>query len=296
MRDSATTDSGEGFADGVESDDDPWTGGWDDERTETEEEPGHPAAKNHPGIPDPDDLPPATDPTGADWWKVLSVGTVVTVLGFILIWPLFELGLPAENEPLSSVLGDPAVVGALVGVVLLIGIRVLVLPVALWRDATLLRNADVDWEPSRRFYIAVGALWASLGCAYYLYKRSRYTGRPRFPVTDERLYFTDQSVPSNWQFVVILGLATELFVLIPEAILQFASSPVIEAFAISPILLLLAVRFVFLPVAYYKDSTAVNAVETDWNPRTWFYVTFGYVFAFFVGLYYVAKRSGVDAD
>lgn len=296
MRDSTKADSGEGFAGGVESDDDPWTGGWGDERTETEKEPVRSAEKNHPGIPDPDDLAPATDPTGADWWKGLSVGTIVTVVGFVLIWPLFELGLPAENEPLSSVLGDPAAVGAFVGIVLLIGIRALVLPVALWRDATLLRNADIDWEPSRRFYMAIGALWASLGCAYYLYKRSRYTGRPRFPVTNKRLYFTDQPVPSNWQFVVILGLATEPIVLIPEAILAFASSPVVEAFAIGPVLLLLAARFVFLPVAYYKDSTAVKERDVNWNPRTWFYVTFGYVFAFFVGIYYVAKRSDVDAD
>lgn len=296
MHDSTKAGSNEGFAGGAESDDDPWTGGWDDGHEEVETEPPGDTEKRHPGIPDPEDLPPTTDPTDADWWKVLTAGTVLSVVGFVLIWPLLELGLPAEGDPPSAVLSDPTAVGALGVVAVLLAIRLLVLPVALWKDATRLQDADVDWTPSRPFYMAVGALWASFGCAYYLYKRARYTGRPRIPISDERLYFIGQPVPSNWQFIVVFGLATELFVLIPEAILQFASSPVVQAFAIAPVLALLAGRFVFLPIAFYKDSKRVNETDADWRPRTWFYVTFGYVFAFFVGIYYVAKRSGVDVD
>lgn len=255
-----------------------------------------PAADRH-GLPDPDRLPPVEDPTGAEWWHVLTVATAIAVAGFFL-WPFLDplLGLtdPYEGTPVGTAGG----VVALAGVFLLAAVRFVVLPVALWRDATLLSEADVGWEPSRRFYLLAGAFWASLTCAYYLYKRSRYTGRPSLPVPRERLYFEGRRVPSNWHLVVLAG-ATASPLLTGMEFLWDALETVPYTESVQVVLAMVVafvagLAFLVLPVAYYRDTRAVRRADVDWNPNTALYVVFGYVFGVLVAAYYIYRRTQVD--
>lgn len=249
-------------------------------------------------VPDPAALPPETDPTGADWWRVLSVLTGVAVAGFFL-WPLLSPVLTLGEMTAGTRFESAGALFALAPLLLLFLVRFVALPVALWRDASLLRQADADWEPSRGFYMTAGMLWASLTCADYLYKRSRYTGRPALPISDDLLYFTDRRVASNWHLVV--GAAVLLLPLSAgfEALFVAAErvpgGDVAGAVLAMVFLCLLAAGFVFLPVAYYRDCRAVRRSDADWEPTTWFYVVVGYVFTLPVGAYYLYKRSQIES-
>jgi hypothetical protein len=249
-------------------------------------------------VPDPAALPPETDPTGAGWWRVLAVLTGVAVAGFFL-WPLLSPVLSLAEVAAGTRVETAGALLALAPLLLLVLVRFVALPVALWRDATLLRRTEVDWEPSRGFYMTAGALWASLTCAYYLYKRSRYTGRPSLPIPAERLHFAGRRIESNWHLVVALALLVgPLAVGFDALFVAVGSVPggdVIGAILALVFLLLLFVAFVLLPVAFYRDCRAVRRTDADWQPTTWFYVVVGYLFTLPVGAYYLYKRSQIES-
>lgn len=243
-------------------------------------------------------LPPETDPTGAGWWRLLSVLTGVSVAGFFL-WPLLSPVLSLGELAAGTRFDTAAALLALAPLLMLLFVRFIALPVALWRDATLLRDSGADWEPSRGFYVTAGALWASLTCAYYLYKRSRYTGRPSLPIPAERLHFSGRRIESNWHLVVAvaaflapLGVGFDALFVAVEAV---PGGDVVGAILAMAFLVLLAVGFVFLPVAFYRDCRAVRRTDPHWQPTTWFYVIVGYLFTLPVGAYYLYRRSKVES-
>lgn len=249
-------------------------------------------------VPDPVALPPETDPTGAGWWRVLTILTGVAVAGFFL-WPLLSPILSVSEATAGTRFDTVGAVLGLAPLVLLVLVRFVALPVALWRDATLLRSSDADWTPSRAFYMTAGAVWASLTCAYYLYKRSRYTGRPSLPLPASRLHFSGRRIASNWYLVV--GLAMLLvplgtgFDALLDAVEAVPGGDVLGAILAMVFFGLLAVGFVLLPVAFYRDCQAVRDADVDWQPTTWFYVVVGYLLTLPVGAYYLYKRSQIES-
>lgn len=272
--------------------------------------------------------PPAAwrerDPTGARWWRVLYRGTQLSAL-VVLAWsvPLAAFDLTTRLAPGAVSRGTAVgVVGLAVVAVL---VRFLVLPVALYRDATLLRRAEaVPWEPDRRFYLLVGALAATPTCLYYLYKRGRYVGNPRLRLGGAVVRYESQSVRSNWWVAVavatvvgpttdVLGVATgglsspvgAVRVAVGGPLLSLTSvqtvvgtfgalpTPVDVAVG-APVLavggVVVALRLAVLPVAFYRDATAVRRSDADWEPLALWYALAGWVFAVPTAVVYLARR------
>lgn len=272
--------------------------GWDRPRAD---EPGDDrmktASSSDPGFPDRESLPPPRDPTGSSWWHVLTLGTGVAMVGFFL-WPVLD-PLLALTEPFDGTpVGTGGAFVTLAPLVLLVGVRFVLLPVALWRDATLLQETDVDWNPSRRFYMTAGAFWASLTCTYYLYKRCRHTGRPALPIPPERLYFEGRRVRSNWHLVVLVGaMAVPLLSAIDVLWDLLETIPYTEtagAVLAMVVVFVAAVGFLLLPIAYYRDTSAIRRADVDWDPSPALYVVLGYIFSVIVGAYYLYRRSKID--
>ncbi|MEZ3116413.1 hypothetical protein RYH80_10885 [Halobaculum sp. MBLA0147] len=272
--------------------------------------------------------PPATwresDPTGARWWRALYRGTQLSAL-VVLAWsvPLAAFDLTTRLAPGAVSRGTAVAVVCLAVVAVLV--RFLVLPVALYRDATLLRRADaVPWEPDRRFYLLVGALAATPTCLYYLYKRGRYVGNPRLRLGGAVVRYESQSVRSNWWVAVavatvvgpvtdVLGVATgglsspvgAVRVAVGGPLLSLTSvrtvvgtfgalpTPVDVAVG-APVLavggVVVTLRLAVLPVAFYRDATAVRRSDADWEPLALWYALAGWVFAVPTAVVYLARR------
>lgn len=281
------------------SQDDAWTGGWDEDLPETatvQPEPDETETWEHARFPDPTELPPPTDPSEASWWAVGTAATAVTVLGFFLVWPLGYILLTAEGPRTFGIPHDPLPAASLLVVVFIVGVRFFVLPLAMWKDASELRTADVDWSPSPRFYLAVGLLWSSVAYLLYLYKRSRYTGRPDLPISTERLDVMDSPIPSNWPMVIWLGAAVEPMVFVLGMVTLLVSSPAVLMLFVGITLALVVVRVCLVPIAFYKDATVVEESQADWEPRTWFYVAFGWLVPLLIGGHYLSKRADLAPD
>lgn len=272
--------------------------------------------------------PPAAwreaDPTGARWWRALYRGTQLSAL-VVLAWsvPLAAFDLTTRLAPGAVSRGTAVgVVGLAVVAVLL---RFLVLPVALYRDATLVGRAEaVPWEPDRRFYLLVGALAATPTCLYYLYKRGRYVGNPRLRLGGAVVRYESQSVRSNWWVAVavatVVGPVTDVFgvatgglsssvgavrVAVGGPLLSLTSvrtvvgtfgalpTPVDVAVG-APVLavggVVVTLRLAVLPVAFYRDATAVRRSEADWDPLALWYALAGWVFAVPTAVVYLARR------
>lgn len=235
------------------------------------------------------------DPTGSSTWRWLTRATAFSglVLAFWTV-PLVLFGVVDRSGFQQATTGTAlAVVGFFVLAAL---VRVLVLPVLLFRDAGMLRRAEkVDWKPTRSFYMATGAVFATLACGYYLYKRARHVGNPGFVNADELLYYEGRTVRSNWFRVVLVvpalsglgGLGTVLgsAATVSEALATAISGPLLLLVGIA-----LLLRFVLLPVAFLKDAAAVREADVDWEPNGTLYAVGGYVFALPTAAVYLYRR------
>lgn len=245
--------------------------------------------------------PPASwaddDPTGSEWWVWLGWGTALSLV-VLVAWPIPVVAWGLLERATDQFVAGPTSVG----LVLVFGgvgvVRFVLLPVALFRDASLLRRSDdVPWSPSRAFYMTLGAVAATPICVYYLYKRARYTGNSVIPFGEPTLYFEDRTVQSNWSLVIGGALASGLgaggFDLLMDGAERYLGDAAIAV--VWPILLFLIVlivcRFVLLPVAFYRDAKAVRRADIGWSPAWPIYAVFGYVFSLPFCLYYLYKRG-----
>ena len=264
------------------------------------------------------------DPTGAAWWRVLTRATQLSVV-VLLLWsvPFAVVDLTVASAPGSLPTLTAVGVG---GLAVVAGVlRFVVLPAALYRDATLVGRADaVAWTPRRREFLAAVAVSATPTCLYYLYLRGRHVGNPRVPLRPSVLRYEGQRVASNWWLAVGIavvvgttagGVATALSELsAPTALARTAlGGPFLtlagaEAFVTTttalprpvnvavgaPALALggLAafLRLVVLPVAFYADATAVRRSDAPWEPLALWYTAAGWVLAVPTGLFYLARR------
>ncbi|MFC3477723.1 hypothetical protein [Halobacterium litoreum] len=144
------------------------------------------------------DAPSAVDapPVGGRWWYWVAAVPLyyvaATVLGFLLgvvafalaVGGVFTASAGDVTAPLSVGLGFALVV---LGALLLAAVGLLVsvaFPLAVYRDATALADADVDWDPDPALYAALGVAGILLQplqvpvAVYYLFKRHESVGRP----------------------------------------------------------------------------------------------------------------------
>lgn len=244
--------------------------------------------------------PPAafreSDPTGASWWRVLAVGTVAWAF-VATLWSLpFALGevaVPSVSGGLSSA-AESGVLAALAVAALL---RLVVLPAALLRDATLLRRADaVEWSPSRRFHGSAVLLAALPTCCLYLLKRRRYVGTPAARYGDGFAFYEGRTVPSNWWVAVVVGVAlggateglvaaSEGLSTLPDGVGMALTGPLLAG-----IVGVLFLRVVLVPLAFYHDATAVRRADAGWRPLALWYAIGGLVLALPFGLFYLYRR------
>ncbi|WP_135821793.1 hypothetical protein [Halostella litorea] len=143
---------------------------------------------------------PSTDRAAADrvdsnWWYVVAVMPVLSLLGFLVFgWVVaalfFSLGF---GLPMGGMMGPMAVAGPLVVVFLplfLLGMVGTVLtalfPIALYLDAEAVAAADVGWDPDPALYalvavvgiVATAFLLDVAVSLYYLYQRHQHVGTP----------------------------------------------------------------------------------------------------------------------
>lgn len=296
--DEAGVDAGDGFEwnrggdSRVAGDADPPTGGpAADAREPTAELPRPPTEWRGDG-----------DPTGSTTWRWLTRATRLSAL-LLTFWsvPLVLFGV-VDRAGLDAV-ATGAAVGTVGLLLVAVGLRFVVLPVLLFRDAsTVKRSEEVDWAPSRTFYMLTGAVFATLACGYYLFKRQRHVGNPRLHVATEHVYYDGRTVGSNWHLVVAVTVALSMGVggvgtLL--TLLEAVSVDLATAF-VGPLALLLVLallcRLVFLPVAFYRDARAVAESDVDWNPNGVLYAVVGYVFALPTTALYLYRRHTRTGD
>lgn len=235
------------------------------------------------------------DPTGSSTWRWLTWATAFS--GFVLVFwtvPLVLFGALDRTGLAGATTGGAF---AVLGLFLVAAaVRFVVLPVLLFRDAGKLRRTDeVEWHPERSFYLATGAFFATLACAYYLYKRARHVGNPRFLNSDELLYYEGRTVRSNWFRLILVtpllsglggfGPVFDAIAAVSEAAATAASGPLLALVGVA-----LLLRFVLLPVAFVKDAAAVRDADVDWEPNGALYAVIGYVFALPVTAVYLYRR------
>jgi len=303
-------------------------GGWDavpDEPPQTTETTSESAASTgNATLPDPPHAWREGDPTGTGWWRVLTRTAQLSVtLSFCWAVAAVVVGPTVASAPGSVSTWTTVGVGGLA--VLTGGVRFVVLPVALYRDATLVCRTDaVAWTPRRWEFLLAGGVFATPTCLYYLYLRGRHVGNPQVPLRPAVLRYEGQRVGSNWWLTVgaavavgtvVGGVATGLSELsAPTALARTAlGGPFLtvagaEAFVATtttlprpvdvavgaPALVLGGVaaflRLAVLPVAFYADATAVRRSDAPWNPLALWYAAAGWVLAVPTGLVYLARR------
>lgn len=242
------------------------------------------------------------DPTGSTTWRWLTRATLLSAL-LLTFW-----SVPLVLFDVVDRLGlDAVATGAALGMVGLlvvaVALRFVVLPVLLFRDASKVkRSEEVDWSPSRTFYMLTGAVFATLACGYYLFKRQRHVGNPRLSVATEHVYYDGRTVGSNWHLVVASTVALSMTIGGVGSVftlLEMVSGDLATAF-VGPLVLLfvlaLLCRLVLLPVAFYRDARAVAESEADWNPNGTLYAVVGYVFALPATALYLYRRHTRTGD
>lgn len=272
------------------------------------------------------------DPTGADWWRLLTRATLLSAV-VSLLWsvPVAAVDATVRFVPAASL---PATLGLAGLAAVAAATRFVVLPLALARDARLVAETDaVRWSPDRRRYLLAGAVFATGTCLYYLYRRSRRVGNPRLPAGHRWLRHEGQRVASNWWAVVAVaavagtavgGVATAVAGLpLPVRLVRTAlGGPLLsvagaEAFVTASLALPRPVgvavggpalvvgslaaflRLVALPVALYADATAVRRSEVGWEPLALWYAAAGWVFAVPTAVVYLGRRytrTGLAGD
>lgn len=264
------------------------------------------------------------DPTEARWWWVLTRTTQLSLV-VLLAWsvPLaaFDLTEQLALESLSTSV-SVAILGLSVVALL---VRFVVLPVALLRDATLLRRDErVAWSPSLFFYGVAGGMFATGTCLYYLFKRGRYVGNPSVGVGDALLRYEGQAVASSWWAVIGVavgvgtlagGASTAISELpLPTKLVRIVvggpllsvdgASSVVQSFGSLPSPVDIAVgapvlavggttvflRLVVLPLAFYNDATAVRQSDVPWDPLALWYALAGWVLAVPTATVYLYRR------
>ena len=246
------------------------------------------------------DRPPARwrgdgDPTGSSTWRWLTWATFLN--GLVLVFWTVPLVLFGALDRTELATAETAGAFALLGFFLVVAaVRFVALPVLLFRDAGKLRRSDeVEWHPERSFYLATGAFFATLACAYYLYKRARHVGNPGFVNSDELLYYDGRTVPSNWFRLILVtpmlsalggfGPVLDAAAAVSESLATAASGPLIALVGVA-----LLLRFLLLPVAFVKDAAAVRDADVEWEPNGTLYAVAGYVFALPVTAVYLYRR------
>lgn len=235
------------------------------------------------------------DPTGSRGWVWLTRATLFSGL-VLAFWTVPVAVSDVADHSSLQFLGDGSTV-VLAGLILLaVLVRLVVLPVLLFRDSGKLRDAEeVDWRPNRAFYMVTGAVFATLVCGYYLFKRQRHVGNPTLLNNDEFVYFEGRTVRSNWFRLLVLTPALTATSWI-GSLLEVVEGihPNLSTAVMGPVVLLLVLtillRFVLLPVAFYRDAAAVTRAGAQWEPNGTLYAVIGYVFAIPTVLVYLYRR------
>ncbi|MFB6176107.1 MAG: hypothetical protein ABEI99_02985, partial [Halobaculum sp.] len=265
-----------------------------------------------------------TDPSGARWWWVLTRTTQLSLV-VLLAWSVPVAAFDLTERLALESLSTSFAVGTLGLAAVALVVRFVVLPVALLRDATLLRRSeDVPWSPSLLFYGVAGAIFATGTCLYYLFKRGRYVGNPSVRVGDALLRYEGQAVASSWWAVIVVaagvgtlvgGASTAISGLpLPTKLLRIVvggpllsvdgASTVVERFGSLPPPVDVAVgapvlavggttvflRLVVLPLAFYNDATAVRQSDAPWDPLALWYALAGWVLAVPTATVYLYRR------
>lgn len=291
------------------------------ESTATE---GDPESDGSVAVPAPPSEWRERDPTEARWWWILTRTTQLSLV-VLLAWsvPLaaFDLTEQLALESLSTSV-SVAILGLSVVALL---VRFVVLPIALFRDATLLRRDErVAWSPSLVFYGVAGGIFATGTCLYYLFKRGRYVGNPSVGVGDALLRYEGQAVASSWWAVIGVaagvgtlagGASTAISELpLPTKLVRIVvggpllsvdgASSVVQSFGSLPSPVDIAVgapvlavggttvflRLVVLPLAFYNDATAVRQSDAPWDPLALWYALAGWILAVPTATVYLYRR------
>lgn len=235
------------------------------------------------------------DPTGSREWVWLTRATLFSGL-VLAFWTVPVAVYDVADRSSLQFLGDGSAVVVAGLILLAVLVRLAVLPVLLFRDSGKLRGAEeVDWRPNRAFYMVTGAVFATLVCGYYLFKRQRHVGNPTLLNNDEFVYFEGRTVRSNWfQLLVLTPALTAIGG--TGSLLEAVEGihPDLSVALLGPVILLfvLAVllRLVLLPVAFYRDAAAVTRAGAQWEPNGTLYAVIGYVLAIPTVLVYLYRR------
>lgn len=232
----------------------------------------------------PPDTPETARPT-TDFW--------VTRLGILLV---MEIGILLIIHPVSENL--PGAIGHHLSEALLLSSIVaawLFTPIFVYKDIQAVEHTH--WPHRGRAYL-IGTLLCPLPVGvYYAYRRYRVFGTPSIPfgavlrpeaVTEDTI--EPVYPPSNWWVVVVLALVSEgvFFVYVG---LTASNAPLILIHPSLAVLMALApFRFIILPIAIYKDATAVRQSAIAWNPNRVLLALGGWFLCLFVCPYYLSRR------
>lgn len=179
---------------------------------------------------------------------------------------------PGTTTPMDQAMGVVLGVGFL-GFILLALLLAVLVPVALYLDASALNDLDIEWEPEPVLYAILGFLFSGLATMHYLYKRHQNV--------------VDPDTWEGWWTVVAAFLGVGLV----AAVLSVAV-PSIGA----PVAGIAAILFGLTPVALYQDATYVRSTDSDWRPNPVNYylaAVFGWFLLLIVplSLYYLFRRG-----
>lgn len=179
---------------------------------------------------------------------------------------------PGAADPVATAMGTVLGVGVLLFLLAAVLLALLV-PVALYLDATALNDLDLEWEPEPVLYAVLGFFVSGLATLHYLWKRHRHV--------------VDPDTWDGWWTVV----GAFLLVGFAAAVL----SVVVPSMAV-PVVGLAAMLFGLTPAALYKDAAHVRSTDSDWRPNPVNYylaAVFGVVLLLVVpvSMYYLFRRS-----
>ena len=141
-------------------------------------------------------------------------------------------------------------------------VSIIAIPVGLYFDAGMVRQQNLDWQPTKGLYAGLGFLFNSLVVWDYLYKRHRYV--------------VDWVDSTFWWFLALVGIGIEAVGLVMASI--------------EPSLFVISfVGLPFFALGIYKDATYVR-LNSGWhpNPVTHFLAAFFSGIFSIIGLLYFA--------
>lgn len=208
------------------------------------------------------------------WCRVLEyvlfsfpiiVGLVIGIMGMSMT--------RAAAPPSVGLSPFSMIAGAALALLIPFGLLLVVaVPVLLYKDASIVSEADIGWEPSPVLHAVGGFLFTGLAVMNYLYYRYSY-----LPISVDR---------EQWWYAVA---ASALFGVLAAASFALDISG-------GALMLLTALSAAILPIAIYRDAGFVHGSGSEWvpNPINYYLGTFlvGAIpgLSVLVSSYYLFKR------